>query len=79
MGEEMSEQQSDEITKAMDHQRELENRYAKLVMQRGWLKGLSHKDQLKKTKIELLVSQICLAREKQMLQIHNISEIWIQI
>ena len=43
MGEEMTEQMSEEITKAMDMQRELEHKYAMLVTKRGELKGLSHK------------------------------------
>ena len=43
MGEDMTEQMSEEITKAMDEQRALEQRYAMLVTRRGQLKGLSHK------------------------------------
>ena len=41
MGDEMSENQSEEITKAMDEQRRLEEKYAMLVQRRGQLKGLS--------------------------------------
>ena len=50
MGDEMSEQMSEEITKAMDEQRGLEQKYAMLVTRRGQLKGLSHKQELAETK-----------------------------
>ena len=52
----MSEQMSEEITKAMDEQRALEQRYAMLVKRRGELKGLSHKQELAETKDQILVS-----------------------
>lgn len=35
MGEEMAEMMSEEITKAMDEQREMEQTYAKLITERG--------------------------------------------
>ena len=54
MGDEMSENQSEEITKAMDEQRRLEEKYALLVQKRGQLKGLSQKDDLSKTKDQIL-------------------------
>lgn len=50
MGEEMAEQMSEEITKAMDEQRALEQQYAMLVTRRSQLKGLSHKQELAETK-----------------------------
>ena len=56
MGDEMSEQNSEEITKAMDIQRQLEIQYANLVTRRGMLKGISQKRELKDTKDEILVS-----------------------
>jgi hypothetical protein len=55
MGEEMTEQMSEEITKAMDEQRALEQRYAMLVKRRGELKGLSHKQELAETKDQIMV------------------------
>jgi hypothetical protein len=36
----------DEIRKAMEEQRNLEQEYARLVKRRGELKGLSHKQEL---------------------------------
>ena len=56
MGEEMTEQMSEEITKAMDEQRNLEQEYARLVTRRGELKGLSHKKELQETKDQIGVS-----------------------
>jgi hypothetical protein len=53
MGEEMTEQMSEEITKAMDEQRGLETEYARLVKRRGELKGLSHKNDLQSTKDQI--------------------------
>lgn len=44
---------SEEITKAMDEQRSLEQKYASLVTKRGQLKGLSDKEELKKTKEQI--------------------------
>ena len=45
-GGETTEQQSDEITKAMDEQKSLEIKYAQLVMKRGQLTGISQKAEL---------------------------------
>ena len=56
MGDEMSEENSEEITKAMDQQRQLEIQYANLVTRRGMLKGISQKNELQQTKDEILVS-----------------------
>ena len=56
MGEEMTEQMSEEITKAMDEQRALEQKYASLVTRRGTLRGLSDKAELAETKTQILVS-----------------------
>ena len=49
----MSDQQSDEITKAMNEQRALEQKYAMLVTRRGQLKSLSQKQELAETKNEI--------------------------
>lgn len=49
---------SEEITKAMDEQRSLEQKYASLVTKRGQLKGLSDKEELKKTKEQISVSKL---------------------
>jgi hypothetical protein len=46
---------SEEITKVMDEQRELEMEYARLVHQREQLKGISNKTQLTETKEEIMV------------------------
>jgi len=46
MGEEMAESMSEEITKAMNGQQELETEYADLVVLRGQLKGISNKHKL---------------------------------
>lgn len=54
MGEEMAESMSEEITKAMDGQRDLETEYADLVTNRGQLKGISNKHKLKQTKQDIL-------------------------
>ena len=50
----MSDQQSDEITKAMNEQRALEQKYASLVTRRGQLKSLSQKQELAETKEAIL-------------------------
>ena len=42
----MAEQMSEEITKVMDEQRDLEEEYARLVQQRDKLKGISNKAKL---------------------------------
>lgn len=56
MGEEMAEMMSEEITKVMDEQRNLEKTYAKLITERGELKGISNKHKLHQTKQQILVS-----------------------
>ena len=55
-GEEMAEMMSEEITKVMDEQRELEIEYARLVQQRDQLKGISNKQKLLETKEGIMVS-----------------------
>lgn len=57
MGEEMAEMMSEEITKVMDEQRDLEQKYAGLITSRGELKGISNKHKLHETKNQILVSQ----------------------
>lgn len=60
----MTEQMSEEITKAMEEQRELEDRYGTLVKRRHELKGLSHKEKLEETKEEIKVSHVSLDLRK---------------
>jgi ribonucleotide reductase beta subunit family protein with ferritin-like domain len=50
MGEEMAEMMSEEITKVMDEQREMEQKFAQLITERGQLKGISNKQKLYETK-----------------------------
>jgi len=52
----MAEMMSEEITKVMDEQRDLEKTYAKLITERGELKGISNKHKLHQTKQQILVS-----------------------
>ena len=47
---------SEEITKVMDQQRNLELEYARLVQQRDQLKGISNKAKLKETRDQIMVS-----------------------
>lgn len=61
MGEEMAEMMSEEITKVMDEQRDLEKTYAKLITERGELKGISNKHKLHQTKQQILVSFLLTA------------------
>jgi len=49
MGEEMAESMSEEITKVMDEQRHMEETYARLITERGNLKGISNKHKLTDT------------------------------
>jgi hypothetical protein len=56
MGEEMAESMSEEITKAMNGQKDLETDYANLVTLRGQLKGISNKHKLKQTKQDIQVT-----------------------
>ncbi len=46
MGTEMSEMMSEEISRVMTEQRNLEKKYARLGQQRAQLKGLKNKDKL---------------------------------
>ena len=46
---------SEEITKVMDEQRDLEIEYARLVQQRDQLKGISNKQKLLETKEGIMV------------------------
>lgn len=55
MGDEMAEMMSQEITRVMEEQRNLEREYAHLVTQRSELKGLSNKEKLKEIKEDILV------------------------
>ena len=57
-GEEMAEMMSEEITKVMDEQRDLEQEYAMLVQQRDQLKGISNKQKLLETKESIMVSAL---------------------
>ena len=57
----MAEMMSEEITKVMDEQRDLELEYAKLVQQRDQLKGISNKQKLLETKEGIMVSALHLA------------------
>ena len=56
MGEEMAEMMSEEITKVMEEQRNIEAEYARLVDQRDQLKGITNKHRLEETKEEIMVS-----------------------
>lgn len=58
MGEEMAEMMSEDITRVMDEQREMEQKYAQLVTERGQLKGISNKHKLYETKQQILVSRV---------------------
>ena len=56
VGEEMAESMSEEITKVMDEQRQIEMEYARLVQQRDQLKGITNKHRLEETKADIMVS-----------------------
>lgn len=56
MGEEMAEMMSEEITKVMEEQRNIEAEYAQLVSQRDQLKGITNKHKLAETKQAIMVS-----------------------
>ena len=56
MGEEMAEMMSEEITKVMEEQRNIEAEYARLVAQRDQLKGITNKHKLAETKQAIMVS-----------------------
>ena len=49
MGQEMNEMMSEEISRVMTEQRNLEKKYARLGQQRAQLKGLKNKDKLRET------------------------------
>ena len=51
---------SEEISKVMDEQRDLELEYAQLVQQRDQLKGISNKQKLLETKEGIMVSDLLL-------------------
>lgn len=57
MGEEMAEMMSEEITKVMEEQRQIELEYARLVQQRDELKGISNKHRLEETKQDIMVGR----------------------
>ena len=59
-GEEMAEMMSEEFTKVMDEQRDLEIEYAELVQQRDQLKGISNKMKLLETKEGIMVSLVAI-------------------
>jgi len=54
MGEEMAEMMSEEITKVMEEQRQIEAEYARLVQQRDQLKGITNKQRLEETKQDIM-------------------------
>jgi DNA replication protein DnaD len=56
MGEEMAEMMSEEITKIMDQQRDMEQNYARLITERGTLKGISNKAKYHETINQITVS-----------------------
>ena len=58
MGEEMAEMMSEEITKVMEEQRQIEAEYARLVQQRDQLKGITNKAALEQTKQDIMVSSL---------------------
>lgn len=55
MGDEMAEMMSQEITRVMEQQRQLEKEYAQLVTLRSELKGLSNKQRLTEIRSDILV------------------------
>ena len=52
----MAEMMSEEITKVMEEQRNIELEYARLVQQRDQLKGITNKHRLEETKKDIMVS-----------------------
>jgi len=54
VGEEMAEMMSEEITKVMDEQRNIEQEYGRLVQQRDQLKGITNKQRLEETKGDIV-------------------------
>ena len=63
MGEEMAEMMSEEITKVMEEQRQIEAEYARLVQQRDQLKGITNKHRLEETKQDIMVSRLFSRRQ----------------
>jgi DNA repair ATPase RecN len=53
MGDEIAEMMSEEITKVMNEQRDLEQSYAQLVTLRGTLTGIANKPRLKDTVMQI--------------------------
>ena len=72
MGEEMAEMMSEEITKVMNEQRDLEHEYAALITQRSQLKGISNKAKLDETKKEIEVSMRVLNFEVEIQTINQL-------
>ena len=66
---------SEEITKVMDEQRDLELEYAQLVQQRDQLKGISNKQLLMETKENIMVT----VSEFKFLKVLNITDIFYLI
>ena len=66
MGEEMAEMMSEEITKVMDKQRQIEEEYASLVHQRDQLKGITNKHRLEETKKDIQVCSIACLTDLQL-------------
>ena len=58
MGEEMADMMSEEITKVMEEQHQIELEYAQLVEQRDQLKGITNKQRLEETKQDIMVSAL---------------------
>lgn len=62
MGEEMADMMSEEITKVMEEQHQIELEYAQLVEQRDQLKGITNKQRLEETKQDIMVSALHTGR-----------------
>ena len=69
----MAEMMSEEITKVMDEQRDLEIEYARLVQQRDQLKGISNKQKLLETKEGIMVGLQPLSLLKYNLKLMHFS------
>ena len=69
----MAEMMSEEITKVMDEQRDLEIEYARLVQQRDQLKGISNKQKLLETKEGIMVGLQSLGLLKFILKLIHFS------
>ena len=53
---------SEEITKVMEEQHQIELEYAQLVEQRDQLKGITNKQRLEETKQDIMVSALHTGR-----------------